>query len=344
MTVPQAAPGYENRWEFMRDTARLIAEGGTLRDLYDAMLAVRDPDTREIDASPQRMRWLAQSWSQHPEFACIRLAELFGELKPEHDDDYSLAMIGALGGRWEQEIRLHLLRHDAQLRDELFWRVFEVEGGGEISLANIDKFSREDLNWHRTVVLLTNEGTLDRTRVLRSCLRALNRDFSAYRAGWFSRVYAALTPTPVEAAADQDLLRLSLGSGITATVSLAVAQLAAVHRAGMLEADAFVEVCGPALSGTKSAASITVRILTALATHRSAPVDAIVEALSAALNHPHADVQRLTVLSLMKLGHEELVRAQRDALSPAVAAELLPTGSSPSPTASPERAPRRGAD
>ena len=76
-------------------------------------------------------------------------------------------MVGGLGGRHEQEVRLFMLRHDHALRDQVFWRVFEVEGGGEISLANIDKFSREEFNWHNTVVLLANEGTLDRGRVLR---------------------------------------------------------------------------------------------------------------------------------------------------------------------------------
>ena len=53
------------------------------------------------------------------------------------------------------------------LRDQVFWRVFEVEGGGEISLANIDKFSREEFNWHNTVVLLANEGIAGAPRAAR---------------------------------------------------------------------------------------------------------------------------------------------------------------------------------
>ena len=313
---------YKNAWDFYKDSDRLIAEGATLRELYDAILTVQDADMSKPDASPKRLRQLSEVWTQWPVYAPIRLAELFGGLEVEHTDDYILVLVGGLGGRREQAIRLHMLRHDDELRNDIFWRVFEVEGGGEISLANIDKFSAEALNWHNTVVLLANEGTLDRARVLRSCLEALNRDFSAYRAGWFSRVYAALEPTPAEAAANQDLLRLSLGSSVTATVSLAMKQLAAVHKAGLLEGAEFVEACGPALSGSKAAAMAVVRILVALGAAPVTDVDAISDALVLGLTHPHADVQRAAVAALTKLGRDDVVRENRDVLAPAVAATV----------------------
>ena len=313
---------YKNAWDFYKDSDRLIAEGATLRELYDAILTVQDADMSKPDASPKRLRQLSEVWTQWPVYAPIRLAELFGGLEVEHTDDYILVLVGGLGGRREQAIRLHMLRHDDELRNDIFWRVFEVEGGGEISLANIDKFSAEALNWHNTVVLLANEGTLDRARVLRSCLEALNRDFSAYRAGWFSRVYAALEPSQGEAAADQDLLRLSMSSSVTATVSLAVRQLAAVHKAGLLEGAEFVEACGPALSGSKAAAMAVVRILVALGAAPVTDVDAISDALVLGLTHPHADVQRAAVAALTKLGRDDVVRENRDVLAPAVAATV----------------------
>ena len=320
--------GYRHLYDFYADTVLLITRGATLRDLYDAMLTV--PGALPIDTSPQRIRDLAQHWSQSASFVPIRLQELFGGVRVEHSDDYVLAMVGGLCGRVKQELRVFMLRHDHQLRDEVFWRVFEVEGGGEISLANIDKFSREELNWHNTVLLLVTEGTLDRTRVLRSCLEALNRDFSAYRAGWFSRVYVALEPTPEEAAADQELLRLCLGSSVTATVSLAVKQLASVHKAGLLDATPFVEACGPAFAGPKAAASMVVRMLAVLGRGDADP-GLVAETLVLGLGHPHADVQRAAVKALTALGRGDLATEQRDALAPAVAAELLPTGAAETP-------------
>lgn len=256
---------YENILGYYRDLARLVEEGASLRALYDAMLGVQSADLRAVDASPRRLREMAQGWSQRPNFVPIRLNELFNGLQVEHTDDYVLAMVGGLGGRHEQEVRLFMLRHDHALRDQVFWRVFEVEGGGEISLANIDKFSREEFNWHNTVVLLANEGTLERGRVLRGCLEALNRDFSAYRAGWFSRVYASLAPTPEETAADQPLLRLCLGSSITATVSLGVKQLEVLHKHGLLDAAPFVQACGGAFRGRRRRRCRKLRMLEALA-------------------------------------------------------------------------------
>ena len=186
------------------------------------MLGVQSADLRAVDASPRRLREMAQGWSQRPNFVPIRLNELFNGLQVEHTDDYVLAMVGGLGGRHEQEVRLFMLRHDHARAIRCSGGSSRWKAAARISLANIDKFSREEFNWHNTVVLLANEGTLDRGRVLRGCLEALNRDFSAYRAGWFSRVYASLAPTPEETAADQPLLRLCLGSSITATVSLGV--------------------------------------------------------------------------------------------------------------------------
>lgn len=314
---------YKNLWDYYRDTARLIEDGATLRTLYDAMLGVQSEDMRAVQASPKRLREMAQAWTQRPNFLPIRLNELFNGLHVDHTDDYVLAMVGGLGGRQEQEVRLFMLRHDHALRDEVFWRIFEVEGGGEISLANIDKFSREELNWHNTVVLLANEGTLDRRRVLRGCLEALNRDFSAYRAGWFSRLYATLIPAPDEAAADQPLLRQSLGSPITATVTLAVKQFEALHKQGLLDAAPFVQACASAFSGSKAAALSVLRILEALGAQARAEPESVAQALAQGLAHPHADVQRAAVKALAKLGRTDLAQQQRDALAPAVAV-LLP--------------------
>ncbi len=317
---------YENILGYYRDLARLVEEGASLRALYDAMLGVQSADLRAVDASPRRLREMAQGWSQRPNFVPIRLNELFNGLQVEHTDDYVLAMVGGLGGRHEQEVRLFMLRHDHALRDQVFWRVFEVEGGGEISLANIDKFSREEFNWHNTVVLLANEGTLERGRVLRGCLEALNRDFSAYRAGWFSRVYASLAPTPEETAADQPLLRLCLGSSITATVSLGVKQLEVLHKHGLLDAAPFVQACGGAFSGPKAAALSVLRMLEALGARAAVESDAVAQALALGLGHPHADVQRAAVKALARLGREDLAHQQRDALAPAVAAMLSDAG------------------
>lgn len=339
---------HDNVWDWYRDLGRLVTQGTSLQDLHASLCAIRDPGEHLRDGSPARLRQLATAWTQRPAFVPIRLAELFEGQAVAHGDDYVLAMVAGLGGRHEWEVRAFMLRHDRALREETFWRIFEVEGGGEISLANVDKFSREEGNWHHTVVGLVADGTLDRARVLRACLQALNRDFSAYRAGWFSRVYTALAPSAKEAAVDQDLLRLGLVSPITATVSLAVAQLAAVHKAGLLEADAFIEVAPAALAGGKASALAALRVLGALGAAvrgeggRAGRADAAAQVIAQGAAHPHADVQRAALAALARLGRTELVVQASASLSPAVAAELAPvagaapaTGAAASPEAPP---------
>jgi hypothetical protein len=302
----------------------LITRGASLADLYQEMLSLEPGELSAVDASPARLREMAGLWPQRHRFAQIRLSELFGGLAIEHGDDYVLAMIGALGDGSEAKVRAFFLRHDHVLREEVFWRIFEVEGGAEVSLADVDKYSGEGCSWRQTVLDLTADGTLERARVLRSCLQALNRDFPAHQAGWFSRTYTALAPVPGEAAADQDLLRQTLGSPVTASVSLAVRQLAAVHKAGLLEAGAFVAACVPALAGPKTAAMTVLRVLAALAAGNAADPQALAEALAAGLAHPHADVQYAAVTTLRKLGRDDLVKENRALLAPSVAAETAP--------------------
>ena len=134
-------------------------EGASLRALYDAMLGVQSADLRAVDASPRRLREMAQGWSQRPNFVPIRLNELFNGLQVEHTMTTCWPWSAGWAGGTSRKCGCSCCAMTT-LRDQVFWRVFEVEGGGEISLANIDKFSREEFNWHNTVVLLANEGTL----------------------------------------------------------------------------------------------------------------------------------------------------------------------------------------
>ena len=48
------------------------------------MLGVQSADLRAVDASPRRLREMAQGWSQRPAFVPIRLNELFNGLQVEH--------------------------------------------------------------------------------------------------------------------------------------------------------------------------------------------------------------------------------------------------------------------
>ncbi|MCO8269034.1 DUF6493 family protein [Actinoplanes sp. TRM 88003] len=257
--------------------------------------------------------WLATTWPQRPLFHPIRALDRAGIVTPPHDDAYILALVSALGDRGDAAYRLDAIRGDDELRDELIWRVFEVEGGGEVSLTNVDKFSTPGSKWADAFRTLVTEGTLPRDRVLTSCLAALGRDFSAYRAGFFSQLYDSLAPTPAELTAMRPRLLRLLASTVPATVGFATRHLATIE----LDDDAFLDACPPALVVPAKNTPLTIlRLVTATASRRP---ERAAEVAAVALEHRHRDVQMAALTLLRDLGAGELVAGRLDLLEPSVA-------------------------
>ncbi|WP_246828480.1 DUF6493 family protein [Rothia sp. HMSC065D02] len=267
--------------KFIQDLPQLLADKGPeqVYALYKAENygSLRAGGFRE---EVERLASPAPHWCDQGFF---RLAELYDGLQLNHDDDYFLALMNL-----NVSLRQSLLRHDRQFRDELLWHLFTVEGTPERSLATVDKNTFRN-TWQRELLDASAEGLIPREHLLDVCLASLARDFAAYRAGWFSRMYAALKPTAAESAQRQDTLVNLLGSPVGTTVTLAVKQLSAVHRAGLLDADQFVRGCAPALLTSKANALAILKLLASLrGTVGDAPV---AEVSVAGLNHAHPQVQ-----------------------------------------------------
>ncbi len=156
--------------------------------------------------------------------------------------------------------------------------------------------------------------------MLEECLRALGRDFAAYRASWFSATYLALAPTAEEAAGLQSLLRRLLSAGVPATVGFALKQLLRVHKAGLLEVDDTLQALAPAtLARAKGTALDALRLArSAESAHRRA----VVPVATTALGNPNPEVQRAAADLLKKHGEGPAVAAAGDALAPSVQHEL----------------------
>jgi hypothetical protein len=120
--------------------------------------------------------------------------------KPDHPH-YYLGMIGGTsdwtksGKKAEQRLYRMLVDDEDLLND--VWKLFELEGGGENSLANHDRFTH-GAKWSTTLLKLAKEGRLSRERLLDSSLDALERGFNHYRAKWFSEFHELLEPTDEE--------------------------------------------------------------------------------------------------------------------------------------------------
>ncbi|GAA2483672.1 DUF6493 family protein [Winogradskya humida] len=313
--------------DLVRDLARWEPERRTWPALFEAFTdLVKDGggETPFGAAAPawvgrlvrERIRMLATSTIGSDTFTEIRTLERLGLVTLEPDDDYVLAMVSGLGDRWGDQSRRGLLRDDPELVERALWRVFEVEGGGEVSLAALDKYVAVGAGWRRAFADLIEDGVLDRARVLRSCLLALGRGFTAFRAGWFSATYETLSPTVDELAADQALLLDLLRSQVTATVGMAVRCLATLDKAGRIDDAEFVVACVPALGvPVKKTALGVLKLLAAVAKRHP---DGVAEAAGWGLEHAHGDVQVKALELLRSLDAGDVVAGRLETLEPSV--------------------------
>lgn len=317
---------YQFAWERDRATQRAVDA---------AVDRVRAGDRRlRTDPRDAPPRWLSglvrrcleegattyYSWGR---FGWVRRLERLGLVAPEHDDTWVLAALGGLGVQHKPFEVVDYLMSDPELRDELVWRLFEVEGGGEISLANVDSFSGEP--WRGGLLTLVADGTLPRDRFLDGCLQALSRDFNQYRAKWFSATWAALEPTAEERTARVPLLLPVLRSSARPVVSFAVKELITADRAAPLDAVAVVPALAPAVhSPVKGTALAALRLAASLAAR--APCADVVPLARDALGHPHADVQTAAGELLVSLGEDDVVTEAADSLSPVALDELGRSG------------------
>ena len=302
---------------FIQNLPQLAAEKG-LEQVYDLYKSNGYDSLTIGDSAQSQVDLLAEGMIHWRNNGFFRLAELYDGVQLERNDDYFLALMNL-----NTPLRQALLRHDQQLRDELLWQLLTVEGTPENSLTNIDKFM-PGTTWQEDLLTATHEGLIPKERLLDACLDALARDFAAYRAGWFSRMYTALTPTAAESAQRQGALVNLLGSSVGATITLAVKQLSAVHRAGLLDADRFIHGCAPALLTTKANALTVLKILESeRATGGDGPVT---ELALTALGHTHPQVQVAAAQLLVRCNAAETLHQHAQSLSPVARQELEEAG------------------
>ena len=316
LLAEQAEPvlnaNYDHAWE--RDHALLKAIDSALKVAASSRPSGAAPKPRWLRGLVTReLRTASTSFWSRERFARIRLIERLDLITLEPDDTYVLAMVSALGPN-----KADTLRADPDLVERALWRTFEVEGGGEVSLRNVDRFAGDE--WRQAFLELTRDGTLDRSRVLAECLQALNRDFAAYRAAWFSATFLALEPTTDELAGFQGNLCRLLGAPVPATVAFAVKHLARVHKAGRLDiAATLAALPDAALVRTKGTALEALRLARAL---RGEDGTAAAQVARTALGHPDADVQRAAASLLSDSGGGDDLAASAGDFTPSVQRDL----------------------
>jgi hypothetical protein len=290
-----------------------------------------------------RPSWLDQGaellLEGHPR--CWRLARRLvrdGLSATPRSENYVLGLYapGFAGWGKHQRSLVDILLEDSEFLERDIWRMFEVEGGGELSLAAHDKYAKRD-TWSQALRTLMERGQLPRERLLDASLAALERDFSAFRAGWFSRFHEELAPTPDERRARlASYLRL-LGSAVAPTASLALEAIRTIDRYEPLTAGQLLPFVPPLLTAkSKGTAKAAFGLLATIAERGPEARALIARAAVAGLAHEAADVQSAALDVIEKYGAADdagLARgiAEKALLvAPSVAKRLHARGVAPS--------------
>nr|WP_302478206.1 DUF6493 family protein [Ruegeria arenilitoris] len=220
------------------------------------------------------------------------------------------------------------------------WRFFEVEGGGDLSLAAHDKYCGPGASWSDFLIGLCDDGTLDRDRLLDASLDALERDFGQFRAGWYSRFHAGLCPTDAEISHRTGRYLDLLASSVPPTVAFALKVLKRIDKLNGIDPAALLASIDPALQGRqKSSAVMALQLLKSCAKrHPDRASDFALMAASALISEA-GDVQARALDLIETLGQhsvpevQDKLRDYAEMVAPTVRGRLseIVGGSEPAP-------------
>lgn len=239
--------------------------------------------------------------------------------RPTHDN-YILGLCG------DTRFGKHPFDADPELFEYEAWRMFEVEGGGESSLAARDKYTSREKSWTEAFLRHMRAGNLDRGRLIDATLDALARDFAPFRAGWFSRFHGELAVSAVEKAGRRDRYLHLLQSAVPATVSMAFATLQSIDATTPIAAGLLVAALHPVcLSRHKGIAVDAVKWLRGIGKREASSLTDVATALANALAHESVDVQKAAMDGLQECGAavrtgelEQLIGERLEGIAPSL--------------------------
>jgi hypothetical protein len=222
------------------------------------------------------------------------------------------------------------LAADPELLKDEIWRLFDVEGDKDRTLAARDKYSRGDNTWTAALLRLSEEKRIPRAKLLDCSLSVLERDFKQFHAGWFSQFHQALKPTPAERVNLQPNYLALLGSRNPPTVSFALEALQIIAKEGKLDAKGVLSAVGPALwSPKKGTVELALRLLDRIATEEGEYRKQALLSTLEAFQHEKADVHKAVLKLLEKHkksldpNHFQVMREKCEVVAASQRARLL---------------------
>lgn len=230
------------------------------------------------------------SWRTVREMVKLKLCP-----KPNNTRYYTGMITGLCGWRWggqDRKTALAALRADPSLLKDEVWKLFEYEGDGENTLANIDRW--EKTSWSGALATLSKEGKLSRPKLLAATLGALELGFNHYRAKWFFTFFDLLEPTNRELKKHADTILDLVGSPTPNVATWAFEKATAMYERGLVkDASRLGAAASPLLMAKqKGTVQKTLKFLGQLAENSPESAGEICVLSADAMGHEKVDVQK----------------------------------------------------
>ncbi len=241
-----------------------------------------------------------------------------GICKKPTSDGYIELMASSMPGYWGEREEDHFIPLSAKLLAEPdllkneVWRLFEVDTAAFKNESFYkQRASPEYETWAMALKRLTNEGHLDRNRLLDSTLSGLSTGLKSNTLAGYAKFHDSLSPTSPEMCARQQTYLDLISSQTPAVVTFALRNLKSIEKEGKLDAPAFVRCIGPVLCGrqkTQPKAALT--LLKRIASRHPDLAGDIAMAASEALMHESPEIQEQSLKLLDSLNAGSLTRAK----------------------------------
>lgn len=170
--------------------------------------------------------------------------------------------------------------------------------------------------WRVTLLVLSQEGRLDRGRLLDAVLAAPLRDWAAADLGWYVGLHDALEPTLDEIAERQGTYARLLTVEHGPSVKMAQRELSRLMTDQRFDAQGFLDASKATVGRTdKATVAAHLRLLAKLG--KTHPHVSVIDTVHIALDHPRADIREQAAKILEQFGTQPVVSHEQASFAPA---------------------------
>jgi hypothetical protein len=215
---------------------------------------------------------------------------------------------------------------DPGLLDDEVWRLFTVPDAAA-------ELARYDGCWEEALVALSEQGRLDRGRLIDACLDAFTLDFAPNRVGWYVTFHDLVNPSLEEMAARSARYLKLLATGSRPAIKLGQKTCGRLLGAGLLPPEDLLAASGPALLfPLKTVAAAQLKLIAKVAAAQTPVTDRALATAAMAFGHQQLDVQEAALELIARWGLPEdepelgTITGLAASLAPALAREAAALG------------------